>query len=216
MKRNCHTELVEVYSWLKKRNSNLMKSISVFCGSSEGNDEQIISEAYQLGETLAQQSIALVYGAAKIGIMGKVAQGVIDNKGEAIGIIPIFLKTKEIVHTELTELIITDNMHDRKVIMYEKSDGFIIIPGGFGTMDEFFEITTWGQLGLHTKPIGILNTNGYYNALIAQCKMMVDRGFLKQENLEAVVVDTTIDGLLEKMNNYKPLPAPKWLNREGL
>jgi hypothetical protein len=193
-----------------------MKSISVFCGSSEGNDEKIISEAYQLGETFAHQNITLVYGAAKIGIMGKVAQGVIDNKGETIGIIPTFLKTKEIVNTELTELIVTDNMHDRKVIMYEKSDGFIIIPGGFGTMDEFFEITTWGQLGLHTKPIGILNTNGYYDALIAQCKMMVERGFLNQENLDAVVVDTTIDNLLEKMNNYKPLPAPKWLNKEGL
>lgn len=193
-----------------------MKRISVFCGSSAGNDEKIKSEAYQLGETFAHHNITLVYGAAKIGIMGKVAQGVIDYKGETIGIIPSFLKTKEIVNTDLTELIVTDNMHDRKVIMYEKSDGFIIIPGGFGTMDEFFEITTWGQLGLHTKPIGILNTNGYYDALIAQCNMMVERGFLKQENLDAVVVDATIDGLLEKMNNYKPLPAPKWLNKEGL
>jgi uncharacterized protein (TIGR00730 family) len=193
-----------------------MKSISVFCGSSEGNDPEIISEAYLLGETLAKRDIALVYGAAKIGIMGKVAQGTLDNGGGVIGIIPVFLKTKEIVNTELTELIVTDNMHDRKVIMYEKSDGFMIIPGGFGTMDEFFEITTWGQLGLHTKPIGILNTNGYYDALIAQCKMMVERGFLKQENLDAVVIDVTIEGLLEQMNNYKPLPAPKWLNKESL
>ena len=199
-----------------KEEKNNMKSIAVFCGSSEGNDKEIIDTSYKLGKTLAQKEITLVYGAAKIGIMGKVAQGAIDNQGKTIGIIPIFLKTKEIVHTELTELIITDNMHDRKVIMYEKSDGFIIIPGGFGTMDEFFEITTWGQLGLHTKPIGILNTNGYYDALIAQCKMMVSRGFLKQENLDAVVVDVTIDGLLEKMNNYRPLPAPKWLNKEGL
>ena len=193
-----------------------MKSISVFCGSREGNDPKIISEAYKLGQTLANQNITLVYGAAKIGIMGKVAQGTIDNGGDVVGIIPVFLKTKEIVHTQLTELVITENMHDRKVIMYEKSDGFIIIPGGFGTMDEFFEITTWGQLGLHTKPIGILNINGYYDALIAQCKMMVERGFLKQVNLDAVVVDTTIDGLLDKMNNYIPLPAPKWLNKSGL
>lgn len=193
-----------------------MKSISVFCGSSEGSDPIIIEQAYKLGNTLASLNIALVYGAAKIGIMGKVAQGTIDGGGDVVGVIPVFLKTKEIVHTELTELITTNNMHDRKVIMYNKSDGFIIIPGGFGTMDEFFEITTWGQLGLHTKPIGILNTNGYYDPLVAQCKMMVERGFLKQENFNAVVVDTTIDGLLEKMNNYKPLPAPKWLNKEGL
>ncbi|MBV7270221.1 TIGR00730 family Rossman fold protein [Winogradskyella luteola] len=193
-----------------------MKSISVFCGSSKGNDPKIISDAYTLGKTLAKKNITLVYGAAKIGTMGKVAEGALDHSGSVIGIIPYFLKTKEIVHTELSELIVTDNMHDRKVIMYDKSDGFIIIPGGFGTMDEFFEITTWGQLGLHTKPIGILNSNGYYDALIAQCKMMVERGFLKQENLDAVVIDTTIEGLLKQMRNYVPLPAPKWLNKERL
>ncbi|WP_426430763.1 TIGR00730 family Rossman fold protein [Winogradskyella sp. HB-48] len=193
-----------------------MKSISVFCGSSEGNDNEIITTAYTLGKEFAQKSITLVYGAAKIGIMGKVAEGVMENGGKTIGIIPAFLETKEIVNTELTELIVTQNMHDRKVKMYEKSDGFIIIPGGFGTMDEFFEITTWGQLGLHTKPIGILNINGYYDALIAQCEIMVQRGFLKQENLDAVVVDTTIEGLFDKLNNYKPLPTPKWLNKERL
>ncbi|WP_299127705.1 TIGR00730 family Rossman fold protein [uncultured Winogradskyella sp.] len=193
-----------------------MKCISVFCGSNDGNDEVIVNEAYKLGKTLANKAITLVYGAAKIGIMGKVAQGVLKHHGNVIGVIPHFLETKEIVHNGLTELIVTDNMHSRKVIMYDKSDGFIIIPGGFGTMDEFFEITTWGQLGLHTKPIGILNINGYYNPLIAQCKMMVTRGFLKQEHLDAVVVDTTIDGLLEKMHNYVPLPAPKWLNKERL
>ncbi|MEO1031096.1 MAG: TIGR00730 family Rossman fold protein [Bacteroidota bacterium] len=193
-----------------------MKSIAVFCGSSSGNDPYIVKEAYDLGVTLAKEQITLVYGAAKIGIMGKVAQGVIDHKGKTIGVIPKFLRTKEIVNNELTELFVTENMHDRKVIMYEKSDGFIIIPGGFGTMDEFFEITTWGQLGLHTKPIGILNVNGYYDALIAQCKTMVTRGFLKQDNLDAVVIDDTINGLLDKMHNYVPLPTPKWLNKEGL
>ncbi|MCA0152758.1 LOG family protein [Winogradskyella vincentii] len=193
-----------------------MKSISVFCGSSEGNDKGIIDTAYNLGATLAVNDITLVYGAARIGIMGKVAQGAIDKKGKTIGVIPNFLRTKEIVNNELTELIVTQNMHDRKVVMYEKSDGFMIIPGGFGTMDEFFEITTWGQLGLHNKPIGILNINGYYDSLIAQCKMMVERGFLKQANLEAVVIDHSIEGLLDKMNNYVPLPKPKWLNKEGL
>lgn len=189
-----------------------MKSIAVFCGASMGNDNTIISEAYALGKTLAQQNITLVYGAAKIGIMGTVANGALENNGKVVGVIPDFLKTKEIVSEGLTELIVTNNMHDRKVKLYEKSDGFIVIPGGFGTMDEFFEISTWGQLGLHTKPIGILNTSGYYNALISQFKTMVEKGFLKQENLDAVVVDNTIDGLLEKMNNYVPLPAPKWLD----
>lgn len=193
-----------------------MKSIAVFCGASLGNDEQIVSTAYTLGETLAKQNITLVYGAAKIGIMGQVANGATDANGTTIGVIPEFLKTKEIVHNKLSELIVTTNMHDRKVLMYEKSDGFMIIPGGFGTMDEFFEIATWGQLGLHTKPIGILNINGYYDALIAQCDTMVARGFLKQEHRDAIVIDITIEGLLEKMNNFKPLPAPKWLKKEGL
>lgn len=193
-----------------------MKAIAVFCGSSSGNDNLIIEQSKLLGETFVSNDITLVYGGSKIGIMGTIAKAVIDAGGETVGVIPKFLQTKEIVNNDLTALIITDNMHDRKVIMYDKSDGFIIIPGGFGTMDEFFEITTWGQLGLHTKPIGILNSNGYYDALIEQCKVMVEKGFLKQENFEAVVVDSTINGLLDKMINYKPLPSPKWLNKEGL
>lgn len=193
-----------------------MKTIAVFCGSSLGNNQDIINQAYLLGETFAKQNITLVYGAAKIGIMGQVAQGAINNSGKSIGVIPEFLKTKEIVNTELTELIVTQNMHDRKIIIYEKSDGFIMLPGGFGTMDEFFEITTWGQLGLHQKPLGILNTANYYDALLEQCDTMVKTGFLKQENLDAVVVDANINQLLEKMKDYKPLPMPKWLNKEGL
>ena len=193
-----------------------MKSIAVFCGSSEGNDQLIIDQAYELGEILANRNIALVYGAAKIGIMGRVAEGLLKNDGIAIGVIPNFLKRKEIVHDGLAELITTENMHDRKIIMYERSDGFMIIPGGFGTMDEFFEITTWGQLGLHTKPIGILNCNGYYDPLIEQAKLMVTKGFLKQQNLDALVIDSTIEGLLEKMINFVPQPTPKWLKKEGL
>lgn len=193
-----------------------MKSIAVFCGASEGSHQEITNQAYLLGETLAQKEITLVYGAAKIGIMGQVAQGVVANRGTVIGVIPGFLETKEIVHTQLSQLIVTENMHDRKVLMYEKSDGFMIIPGGFGTMDEFFEIATWGQLGLHTKPIGILNSHGYYSALIEQCKTMVRHGFLSEENFNAIVIDESIDGLLEKMYNFKPLPAPTWLNKDRL
>ena len=193
-----------------------MKSISVFCGSSEGNDHEIITRAYQLGVELAKREVALIYGAAKIGIMGQVAKGVLDHDGKVIGVIPDFLKLKEVYHTNLTELIVTDSMQERKVVMYEKSDGFMILPGGFGTMDEFFEITTWGQLGLHTKPIGILNINGYYNDLLELARTMIKKGFLKQENLDAVVVDDSIDGLLLKMNKYVPKPTPKWLTKVGI
>ncbi|MCB0432850.1 MAG: TIGR00730 family Rossman fold protein [Mangrovimonas sp.] len=191
-----------------------MNSVAVFCGSSEGNDQEIIEQSYLLGKTLAKRKMTLVYGGAKIGIMGQVARGVLEHSGQVLGVIPDFLKKKEVVHPNLTELITTKNMHDRKVIMYEKSDGFIIIPGGFGTMDEFFEITTWGQIGLHAKPIGILNLNGYYDALLSQCKVMVERGFLKQANLEVILVDTTIDGLLEKMQNFKTTSQPKWIKKE--
>tara|TARA_R110002050_G_scaffold298890_2_gene463021 strand:- start:12011 stop:12592 length:582 start_codon:yes stop_codon:yes gene_type:complete len=193
-----------------------MKSVSVFCGSSEGNDSKIISEAFNLGVLLAKSNITLVYGAAKIGIMGKVAQGVIDYNGKTIGVIPSFLKSKEIVHPNLSELIVTENMHQRKVIMYEKSDGFIILPGGFGTMDEFFEIITWGQLGLHSKPIGILNINGFYDDLLALAATMVKKGFLKQINFDIILVDDTIDGLLTKMANYIPVITPKWLKKEQI
>lgn len=189
-----------------------MKNIAVFCGSSLGTDQSIIDSTYNLGITLAAKNITLVYGGARIGLMGKVAQGVLDKKGKVIGIIPEFLQTREIVSNDLTELITTSNMHDRKVIMYEKSDGFIIIPGGFGTMDEFFEISTWGQLGLHSKPIGILNTNGYYNDLIKQTKKMVDIGFLAEANYNAILVSNTIEDLLEQMANFKPLPKPEWLD----
>lgn len=193
-----------------------MKAIAVFCGSSLGNDANIISQAKALGKTFLDQKITLVYGGSKIGIMGAIAKEVTDGNGKSIGIIPKFLQTKEIANTEISELIITKSMHDRKVIMYDKSDGFIVLPGGFGTMDELFEISTWGQLGLHTKPIGILNSNGFYDHLISQCKTMVAKGFLKQENYDAIVIDDKIDGLLEKMKNFKPLPMPQWLNKEGL
>ena len=189
-----------------------MKSIAVFCGSRLGTNKELIESTYDLGKTLANKTITLVYGGAKIGLMGKVAQGAIDGKGKVIGIIPGFLQTKEIVSHDLTELITTKNMHDRKVMMYEKSDGFIIIPGGFGTMDEFFEISTWGQLGLHSKPIGILNTNGYYDDLIKQCAKMVDLGFLAQANFDAILVSDSIECLLDKMTNFKPLPKPQWLD----
>lgn len=193
-----------------------MNSIAVFCGSSTGSSPLIEELAYHVGQYLAKQKISLVYGGSKIGLMGRVAQAVLDLDGIVIGVIPEFLKTKEIVNIDISELIVTQNMHDRKVIMYEQSDAFIIIPGGFGTMDEFFEITTWGQLGLHSKPIGILNVNGYYDALLRQFEVMVEYELLSRENLNAVLVDDTIEGLINQMKNYTPLPKPKWLDVEGL
>ena len=193
-----------------------MKSISVFCGSSEGNDEQIIATASNLGVEFAKRNITLVFGGANLGIMKLIADSVLGNNGQAIGVIPDFLRNREIAHPNLTELIITKTMHDRKLAIYEKSDGFMILPGGFGTMDEFFEISTWGQLGLHQKPIGILNINGFYDDLLELSQTMVKKGFLKQANLDAVLVADSIDGLLDKMKTFKPLPVPKWLKKEQI
>lgn len=191
---------------------NNLRSICVFCGSSPGNDEKVIAKAKRLGETLAHNKIALVYGAAKIGVMGAVAEGVLRNNGEVIGVIPEFLKLKEVVHLDLTQLISTDTMHERKLKMHELSDGFITLPGGFGTLEELFEIITWAQLGLHQKPIGLLNINGFYNNLIGMLQTMVDAALLKKENMDLLIVDEDIDTLLAKMREFVPKTTPKWLN----
>ncbi len=193
---------------------NSLKSICVFCGSSEGIDAKIKDEALVVGKTLADQKLTLVYGGAKIGIMGCVAQGVLENKGKVIGVIPEFLKLKEVVHLGLTKLITTQNMHERKLKMHELSDGFITLPGGFGTLEELFEIITWLQLGLHQKPIGILNTNGFYDHLLKMLERMVIDGFLKKENYELVLVDDDVDHLLEKMREFKPTQETTWSRSE--
>ena len=191
-----------------------MEAISVFCGSSEGNDSKIITQAIELGEVLAKNEITLVYGAAKIGIMGKVAEAALRHHGKVIGVIPDFLKLKEVVHLGLYELITTSNMHQRKLKMHEISDGFIALPGGFGTFEELFEIITWAQLGLHQKPIGLLNSNGFYDPLIQMTETMVARGFVKMENLDLLIVADNVNSLLKKMQNFKPRVVPKWLKVE--
>ena len=190
-----------------------MKSIAVFCASSDGNDPVIYEQAYSLGKFLAQKHIDLVFGGSKLGLMGQVAAGALDHKGKVIGVIPDFLKTKEVVHTGLSELITTEDMHGRKLKMHELSDGFIALPGGFGTFEELFEIVTWGQLGLHRNPIGLLNVNGFYDDLIAMLQKMVDKELLKKDNFEMLLIDEEIEALLEKMHNFKPKPVPKWMNK---
>jgi uncharacterized protein (TIGR00730 family) len=194
-----------------------MKSLSnicVFCGSSDGNDPVITAAAHELGRVFSEKKITLVYGAAKIGVMGTIAETMLSNHGEVIGIIPQFLKKKEVVHLGLTQLITTENMHDRKLKMQELSDGFITLPGGFGTLEELFEIITWLQLGLHSKPIGLLNVNGFYDNLLQLLERMVRNGFLKMENYELLLVDASIERLLNKMEAFKSPKIPKWLSPE--
>jgi len=191
-----------------------MKSVVVFCGSSEGNDPQVLADAKTLGGILAKRQIDLVYGGAKIGVMGMLAQSALDAGGKVIGVIPDFLKVKEVVHLGLTRLITTKNMHERKLKMHELSDAIITLPGGYGTLEELFEMITWAQLGLHQYPVGLLNVNGFYDGLIHLLERMVAQGFVKQENYEMLLVDTTVSGLLDKMEKYSPPAKPQWLNKD--
>lgn len=193
-----------------------MKRVSVFCGSSLGNDAIYKQEAFKLGKSLAQKGIGLVYGGAHIGLMGAVADGALSESGEVIGVIPNFLRSKEIAHEGISELILTDTMHQRKSKMNDLCDGVIVLPGGFGTLDEYFEMLTWGQLGLHQKPLGILNTNGYYNHLINHVETMAQEGFLSEDNKSMVIIESEINMLLETMASYQSPKTGKWVDEQKI
>lgn len=191
-----------------------MNRITVFCGSSMGTEEIFERKARELGEKLANEKIELVYGGANVGLMGAVANGALAAGGTVIGVLPGFLKSKELAHGKLTQLILVSTMHERKTKMNDLCDGVISLPGGFGTLEEFFEMLTWGQLGLHQKPIGILNINGFYDELIGLFDTMVNKGFLKDINKQMVLVSEDIDDLLLQMKSYKAPSVGKWITKE--
>lgn len=193
-----------------------MRRITVFCGSSSGNDAIYTEQARLLGQILAQRGMGVVYGGALVGLMGAVAEGALASGGEVIGVIPSFLRTREIAHEGLSRLIVVDSMHERKQRMHDLCDGFIALPGGFGTLEEFFEILTWGQLGLHDKAMGLLDTGGYYGHLLSFLDGAVSKGFLKNINRQMIQVSEDIGALLDKMNTYTPPPVGKWLRRENV
>lgn len=190
-----------------------MKSITIFCGSSFGSDNVFKEQATLLGQTLAKQDIQLIYGGADVGLMGAVADGALNAGGKVIGVLPHFLQSKEIAHKQLTELILVETMHERKTKMNDLCDGVIVLPGGYGTLEEFFEMITWAQLGLHKKPIAVLNIGGFYDDLIKLVQTMVDKGFLKQINREMLLISDNIDELLEMMRNYKAPTVGKWISK---
>ena len=191
-----------------------MKSIVVFCGSSEGYNECYREAAYNLGALLAARGIRIIYGGAKVGLMGALADGALENNGEIVGVIPEFLKTTEVAHEQLTRLIIVDTMHERKLKMHELSDGIITLPGGWGTMEELFEMLTWSQLGLHSKPVGLLNINGYYDALKALTDNMVTEGFLNEFVNATLLINGSIDDLLTQMEAYDPTATPQVVTKQ--
>ncbi|TVY05421.1 LOG family protein [Paenibacillus cremeus] len=185
-----------------------MKSIAVFCGSSVGASPIYRESAAALGKELAQRGIRLVYGGANVGLMGAVADAVLEAGGQVVGVLPYFLQNREIAHQGLTELILVDSMHERKSKMAELSDGFIALPGGPGTMEEYFEIFTWAQLGLHAKPCGLFNINRYFDPLISLFDRMLSEQFMQEKNRAMVITDTTPHGILQQFAAYTP-PAVK-------
>jgi len=191
--------------------SNEMNSIVVFCGSSSGTDPAYSQVAATVGQTLATRNIRLVYGGAQVGLMGSVAEACLSASGYVIGVIPRFLARKEIVHGGLSELVYTETMHERKAQMSQLSEGCIALPGGYGTLEELFELLTDAQLAKYSYPIGLLNVEGYYDKLLAFLDDCVANGLLRAENKDMLLVDTEIDGLLDQMVAFVPAPVPKWL-----
>jgi len=190
-----------------------LQSVCVFCGSSPGLDPAYTEAARSLGRTLAKANIRLVFGGGHVGLMGVVSNAAIEAGGEAIGVIPKFLVERELAHTSLTDLRIVGSMHERKAMMSDLSEGFITLPGGTGTLEEFFEILTWAQLGEHEKPCGLLNVAGYYDSLLTVFDQMVNRGFLSEPNRDLVLVESEPERLLQRLESYQPPKTAKWIDR---
>ena len=192
-----------------------MRKVAVFCGASSGFKSIYKKKATELGIYFAANNIAMVFGGGKIGMMGAIADAMLEKKGKVIGVIPHLLRHEEVEHDGITEMLVSENMSDRKVIISKMVDAYIALPGGFGTLDEIFEALTLGQLGIESKPIGILNTNGFFNPLLQQLDFMVSEGFLKQENRDMLLVSESIPELIDSMYTYKAPKVTKVVNTVG-
>ncbi|HEY1010295.1 MAG: TIGR00730 family Rossman fold protein [Daejeonella sp.] len=193
-----------------------MNSISVFCGANFNGDPALLKAVNDLADVFADRNITLIFGGGRVGVMGLIADAVLERGGRAIGVIPQFLMDKEVGHSGLTELIITTNMHERKQKMADLSDGVITLPGGFGTLEEFFEVLTWLQLGLHNNPIGLLNIDGFYDPLLAQMDIMVERKFLKPLNRNLVLNHSDPQTLVNMMEDFDGDPDEVWFQVRNL
>lgn len=182
-----------------------MKALAVYCGSATPQDTVYIEAARNVGTALAQRGITVVYGGGRLGLMGAVADSALAAGGRVIGVIPEALRDAEVAHTGCTELHIVPGMHERKKLFTDLSDGFVNLPGGVGTMDELWEAISWAQLGYHNKPVGLLNIAGYYNQLIAFNRHMADVGFVRKQHKDIMLVDETIDALVDKMAAFQPI-----------
>lgn len=193
----------------------MLHRICVYCGSSPGRKREYIEGAAKLGRIFVQRDIELVYGGASVGMMGALADAVLQNGGKVTGIIPEDLMRKEVAHDKLTNLQVVSSMHERKAAMADISDGFIALPGGLGTMEELFEMLTWAQLGFHRKPIGMLNICGYYNYLSTFLDHTVEEQFVKKDHRSILMVKKDPEELLDYFNEYESPVVKKWIDREG-
>jgi uncharacterized protein (TIGR00730 family) len=190
-----------------------MKKICVFCGSNYGAKLVYTEVAQYLGRLIAEKGFTLVYGGGNVGLMGEIANSVLAHNGKVIGVMPKNLVDKEIAHQSLTELHVVHSMHERKALMAELSDAFIALPGGFGTFEEFFEVVTWSQLGIHKKPCGVLNVDGFYDSLLKLIENAVAEKFIRKENAELILSDSNPDILLHKIKNWNPVFIDKWISK---
>jgi len=193
-----------------------MKSVCVFCGSNSGRGVKHLQAAQNLGKIIVKENLTLIYGGGNVGIMGEIANTVLQFSGEVIGVIPENLVLRECALKDVTELKIVKSMHERKAVMSELSDGFIAMSGGIGTLEEFFEVWTWAQLGIHSKPIGILNVDNYYTRLIEFIQNSVEEKFVNKENLDMIIIDDDAESLIQKMKDYKPVKVRQWIDKEGI
>jgi uncharacterized protein (TIGR00730 family) len=188
----------------------MFRSLAVYCGSSPGNDPRYVSMARAVGTLLAQRQIRLVYGGGGVGMMGAVADGALAAGGEVTGVIPEFLNTRELKHPGVADMRVVATMHERKMLMVDLSEGFISLPGGFGTLDELFEALTWSQLSIHSRPIGVINTDGYFDGLLSCLDGMVSRGFLRAEDRARLIAAGDIEGVLTAMSDWRAPSALKF------
>jgi len=191
-----------------------LSAIAVYCGSSDGNSPGFLNCAREFGALLATQKIAVVYGGGNVGLMGAVADGALKSGGEVHGVITKALEVKELAHRELTSLIVVDTMHERKAAMADRADAFVALPGGFGTYDELFEVITWTQLGIHEKPCGILNHDGFFDELISFIDTATSSGFVKQPHRDAVICAESGEAMLSALHAWEPAKIPKIVDRD--
>ncbi|HJP86389.1 MAG TPA: TIGR00730 family Rossman fold protein [Gemmatimonadaceae bacterium] len=188
-----------------------IKRLAVFCGSNVGARREYVEAARSLGRLLSDRGIGVVYGGSNVGLMAALANEILDNQGDIIGVIPRTLMQREVAHTELVDLRIVESMHERKALMAELCDGFVALPGGIGTLEEFFEVWTWAQLGMHDKPCGLLNIAGYFDGLLAFLDRAVEERFVRDVHREMVIVEENPQRLLDRFESYEPPRVVKWI-----